>query len=63
MGITYCECIQYVFAVLFIGVLILGSVGVFALNGGAYHQMTAAKYNADGELAQILKDPFLSFKT
>ncbi len=46
--------------ILFIGVLILGSAFVFALNGGAYHQMTAAKYNADGELAQILKDPFLA---
>jgi hypothetical protein len=46
--------------ILFIGVLILGSSFVFALNGGAYHQMTAAKYNADGELAQILQDPFLA---
>lgn len=46
--------------ILFIGVLILGSAFVFAYNGGAYHQMTAAKYNADGELAQILKDPFLA---
>jgi len=46
--------------ILFIGVLILGSAFVFALNGGAYHQVTAAKYNADGELAQILKDPFLA---
>jgi hypothetical protein len=46
--------------ILFIGVLILGSAFVFALNGGAYHQITAAKYNADGELAQILKDPFLA---
>ena len=46
--------------ILFIGVLILGSAFVFALNGGAYHQMTASKYNADGELAQILKDPFLA---
>ena len=46
--------------ILFIGVLILGSAFVFALNGGAYHQMAAAKYNADGELAQILKDPFLA---
>lgn len=46
--------------ILFIGVLILGSAFVFALNGGAYQQITAAKYNADGELAQILKDPFLA---
>ena len=46
--------------ILFIGVLILGSAFVFALNGGAYHQITAAKYNADGELAQILQDPFLA---
>lgn len=46
--------------ILFIGVLILGSSFVFALNGGAYHQITAAKYNADGELAQILQDPFLA---
>jgi hypothetical protein len=45
---------------LFIGVLILGSSFIFALNGGAYHQITAAKYNADGELAQIFKDPFLA---
>jgi hypothetical protein len=45
---------------LMIGVLILGSSFVFALNGGAYHQITAAKYNADGELAQIFKDPFLA---
>lgn len=46
--------------ILFIGILILGSAFVFALNGGAYLQITAAKYNADGELAQILKDPFLA---
>jgi hypothetical protein len=46
--------------ILFVGILILGSAFVFALNGGAYHQITAAKYNADGELAQILQDPFLA---
>jgi len=46
--------------ILYIGILILGSSFVFALNGGAYHQITAAKYNADGELAQILQDPFLA---
>ena len=46
--------------ILFVGVLILGIAFVFALNGGAYHQITAAKYNADGELAQNLKDPFLA---
>lgn len=46
--------------ILFIGILILGSAFVFALNGGAYQQIIAAKYNADGELAQILKDPFLA---
>ncbi len=45
---------------LFIGVLILGSAFIFALNGAAYHQIAAAKYNADGELAQILEDPFLA---
>ena len=46
--------------ILFMGILILGSSFVFALNGSAYHQITAAKYNAEGELAQILKDPFLA---
>jgi len=46
--------------ILFTGVLILGTAFVFAINGGAYHQITAAKFNADGELAQNLKDPFLA---
>lgn len=46
--------------IMYLGVLILGTSFVFALNGGAYHQITAAKYNADGELALNLKDPFLA---
>lgn len=46
--------------ILYLGILILGTSFVFALNGGAYHQITASKFNADGDLALILNDPFLA---
>lgn len=52
----------YVFPLtaIYAGVLMVGASWVFALNSGVYHQMVAGKYNAEGDLAQGLKDSFLA---